>query len=151
MCKTERNPFMRYIFSMLLLIFTLTACGTNNATTPTAPSEQGNTATQEVESPANDPAVLAVEQYLQAKVEGDDEAIRGLLCAEREGDLQQEASSFDAVEATIEGMACTRDGDAVRCEGAIVADYGGENTEFPLAAYRVVEEDGVWKWCGETE
>jgi hypothetical protein len=143
---------MRYIFSMLLLILTLTACGSgNNTATATTPSEQGSAATQELESPANDPAVLAVEQYLQAKVEGDDEAIRGLLCAEREADFQQEASSFDAVEATIEGMVCTRDGDAVRCEGAIVADYGGENTEFPLASYRVVEEDGVWKWCGETE
>lgn len=138
---------MRMIFTVTLLIFTLTACG--GATTPTPLAE--TIVTQEAATGSDDPAVLAVEQYLQAKVEGDDEAIRGLLCAEREADLQQEASSFDAVEATIEGMVCTRDGDAVRCEGAIVADYGGENTEFPLAAYRVVEEDGVWKWCGETE
>lgn len=141
---------MRYLFTLVLLLFTLTACGGGNTTSPTTETTGGN-ATEEANTSASDPAVLAVEQYLQAKVEGDDEAIRGLLCAEREADLQQEASSFDAVEATIEGMACIRGGDAVRCEGAIVADYGGENTEFPLASYRVVEEDGVWKWCGETE
>ena len=39
--------------------------------------------------------------------------------------------------------------DVVTCQGKIVATYGTEDTEFPLASYRVVEEDGEWKWCGE--
>ena len=34
-------------------------------------------------------------------------------------------------------------------DGRIVALYGTEETEFPLVSYRVVEEDGEWKWCGE--
>jgi hypothetical protein len=37
----------------------------------------------------------------------------------------------------------------VRCDGTIVALYGTEETEFPLTAYRVVQEDGEWRWCGE--
>jgi hypothetical protein len=39
----------------------------------------------------------------------------------------------------------------VDCQGKIVALYGAEQTEFPLGAYRIVLEDGQWKWCGETE
>lgn len=132
---------MRLLFVILLIAGVLTGCGGNNtATTDTASGGEA------------DAAVIAVEQYLAAKVAGDDEALRPLLCAEKEADFQQEASSFDTVEASIEAMECSRDGDnTVRCTGQIVAVYGGEDTEFPLSAYRVVEEDGVWKWCGETE
>jgi hypothetical protein len=67
-------------------------------------------------------------------------------------DFDREAMSFDGVEASIEGMACTSDegGDTVTCEGTIVAVYGGENRDFPLGTYNVVEEDGEWKWCGES-
>jgi hypothetical protein len=119
---------MRLFLSVMMLVVLLSACGG-----------------------VEDAAVTAVEQYLTAKVAGDDDALRPLLCAEKEADFQQEASSFDAVEASIEGMECARDGEVVRCEGAIVAVYGGENTEFPLGAYRVTQEDGAWKWCGETE
>ena len=48
-------------------------------------------------------------------------------------------------------MACTRQGDSdvVACTGKIVATYGTENTDFPLVSYKVVQEDGAWKWCGE--
>ena len=40
---------------------------------------------------------------------------------------------------------------AIRCvaAGKIVALYGAQQTEFPLTTYRVVQEDGEWKWCGE--
>jgi hypothetical protein len=48
-------------------------------------------------------------------------------------------------------MKCQRldDSDIVQCDGKIVATYGTEDTEFPLTSYRVVQEDGEWKWCGE--
>jgi hypothetical protein len=48
-------------------------------------------------------------------------------------------------------MACaaTGDGATVSCQGQIVALYGAEQTEFPLTSYRVIQEDGEWKWCGE--
>lgn len=99
----------------------------------------------------DDPAET-VEQYLQAKVEGNGEQIRALLCSEMEMFLDRESHTFDSVSGVeLEDMACQRNGesDVVRCDGRIVALYGTEETEFPLVAYRVVEEDGEWKWCGE--
>lgn len=96
--------------------------------------------------------VQAVEQYLQAKIDADADALGGLLCAEREADLEMEARTFETVaDARLEDVACTFDSatNTVSCEGAIVATYGTEDTSFPLTTYRVVQEDGQWKWCGE--
>ncbi len=100
----------------------------------------------------SDPAKV-VEDYLSAKVAGDEQVIRSLLCSEMEANAFQEIHAFTSVSgAHIEGMECTRvdDSDVVQCQGKIVALYGTEETEFPLTAYRVVQEDGEWKWCGET-
>ena len=102
-----------------------------------------------------DPADI-VESYLQAKVDGDIEAIGSLLCSEMEANLERESRTFESViDVRIESMVCERvedDGvknDVVRCEGKIVALYGAEETEFTLSSYRVVQEDGEWNWCGE--
>ena len=100
---------------------------------------------------ASDPA-KTVEKYLQAKVDRDTQSLRGLLCSAMEADLERESRTFDSVSGVrLEGMACTQVGesDTVRCQGKIVALYGTEQTEFPLVSYRVVQEDGEWKWCGE--
>jgi hypothetical protein len=99
---------------------------------------------------AGDPAGT-VEKYLQAKVSSDADTLRSLLCADMESVLEREIHTFDSIsDVQIEGMACTFDGDAtVNCQGKIVALYGTEETEFPLTSYRVVQEDGEWKWCGE--
>lgn len=99
----------------------------------------------------SDPA-QTVEAYMQAKADADADTIRQLLCAEMEGVFERESRTFDSVSGVhIEGMSCQQVGesDVVACEGTIVALYGTEETEFPLASYRVVEEDGEWKWCGE--
>lgn len=101
---------------------------------------------------STDPGLI-VEQYMQAKVESDGEAIRSLLCADMEANLEREAMTFSGVQgATIEEMACQRVGetDTVACTGQIVALYGTEENVFPLTTYRVVQEDGEWKWCGES-
>ncbi len=98
-----------------------------------------------------DPA-KTVESYLQAKVNGDAKALRELLCSKMEANLDRESKAFASVTGVhIEGMACQRDGqtDTVRCQGKIVALYGAQQTDFPLVSYRVVQEDGAWKWCGE--
>jgi len=100
---------------------------------------------------ARDPA-KTVEKYLQAKVNGDAKTLRSLLCSKMEANLEREALTFSSVTGVrLEGMACERQGtsDTVRCKGKIVALYGAQQTEFPLTAYRVVQEDGEWKWCGE--
>jgi len=103
-------------------------------------------------SGGDDPAA-AVETYLQAKVAGDGDTIQALLCSEQEQNLAREKQTFASVaEAHLEDMACTDAGNGrVTCEGKIVALYGTEETEFPLTNYRAVNEDGEWKWCGETE
>ncbi len=100
---------------------------------------------------AGDPAET-VERYLQAKVTLDADTIRGLLCTELESTLEREINTFrPATGVEIEAMTCNRvDGqDVVSCSGQMVADYGGEDNIFPLVSYRVVQEDGEWKWCGE--
>ncbi|HET6446139.1 MAG TPA: hypothetical protein VFI27_16350 [candidate division Zixibacteria bacterium] len=96
--------------------------------------------------------VETVEKYMQAKIEGDVDGIRSLLCSEMEQFLERESNTFASVAgASIEDMACTAEGDegVVRCTGNIVALYGKEEQEFPLVAYRTVQEAGEWKWCGE--
>ncbi len=103
-----------------------------------------------------DPAVRVVERYLTAKVARDEATVRALLCAEMESVLAREVAAFATVsDAKIENMACTRnDGaDTVTCTGEITASYGVDAapTKFELSTYRVVQEDGEWKWCGEGE
>lgn len=103
--------------------------------------------------PPTDPA-RNVEAYLRAKVERNADAVRRLLCSDLEPQYDIEVTTFEGVSnARIEGMACARVGaaDVVQCAGKIVADYGAEDNEFPLTAYRVALEDGEWKWCGEAE
>jgi hypothetical protein len=119
----------KLILLTLLLTLVLVACG-------------GST--------AGDPA-QTVENYLQAKADGNAETIQQLLCSEMEGVLERESRAFESVSGVhIEGMTCTDEGNGkVSCTGAIVATYGTEDTEFPLTAYRVIQEDGEWKWCGE--
>lgn len=101
-------------------------------------------------SSTSDDAAEVVERYLRAKINGDESMLAELLCDEKVDLLAQEIASFATIDARIQGMACSKDeGDTVTCEGAIIAVYGSEETEFPLSTYRVVKEDDGWKWCGE--
>ncbi len=131
---------------MLLVLFVLfvgIGCGGNDAV--------------DGDGKADAPA-RAVEKYLSAKVAGEADDIRAGLCSEMESVLERELRTFESVSnATIENMSCISDDSGVeqetvvRCTGEIVALYGTEETTFPLAAYRAVNEDGEWKWCGETQ
>ena len=113
----------------ILIILNLSACGTDNTNT--------------------DPAAQTVESYLQAKIDADTDQIRSLICSELESTIELEAASFASVEATIDDMACSSDGNIVTCDGQIMALYGTETREIDLTSYRVVQEDGEWRWCGE--
>ena len=90
-----------------------------------------------------------VEDYLEAKVAGDSDALTGLICSEMADSVTREAASFANVEARIEGMQCTANGNTVTCTGNIIAVYGTDEREFPLSSYRVVQEENQWRWCGE--
>ncbi|MFZ4816011.1 MAG: nuclear transport factor 2 family protein [Phototrophicaceae bacterium] len=117
---------------IMILVLVLAACSTG-ANTADAPAE-------------------AVERYLTAKVSADRDGVAALLCSELESQLMREASAFVSLsEAQLVDMTCTtNDGNAsVTCTGQISAKYGAEVTTFDLASYRVVQEDGEWKWCGE--
>ena len=128
----------RIVLTMILVSLVLTACGGG---------PQGSAPT------TTDAAAKAVEAYLTAKVKVDQEGVRKLLCSEKEKDFDTEATTFLGVTGPkIEGMKCASIGDnKVKCDGKITAQYGTETNEFPLVTYRVVQEDGEWKWCGETK
>ena len=132
----------KLVFTGILLSCVLTACG--GGTPGGAPGGVPG---------GSDAAAKAVEAYLTAKVKVDQEGVRKLLCSEKEKDAETEATTFLGVtEPKIEGMKCTAIGDnKVKCDGKITAQYGAETNEFPLVTYRVVQEDGEWKWCGETK
>ena len=105
----------------------------------------------------SDPAAT-VEAYLQAKAASDLDRMLRLSCAAWEGQAQIEATSFESMNATLDGMAC-RAGEAVDgatrvdCEGQITTVYNGETREWDLGAfpYRLVQEGGEWKMCGYVE
>jgi hypothetical protein len=129
--------FKKLLFIFIAASFVLGAC---SGGTPSSAS-------------SSDDAAKAVEAYLTAKVNVDQDGVRQLLCSEKEKDAETEATTFLGVDQPkIDGMKCASIGDnKVKCEGKITAQYGAEKNEFPLVTYRVVQEDGEWKWCGETK
>ena len=102
---------------------------------------------------AADPAPI-VEQYIQAKANGDEQGIRALICSEMEASIPLETLTFQGIEGVeVAEMSCQQrnNSDVVECTGHITALYGSEVSEFPLTNYKVVQEDAEWKWCGEAE
>ncbi len=123
------------------LVLILAACGGPTGTpAPAAPV-------------ASNASVQMIEKYLQAKITGDEKTLRTLLCSFMEKNLEMEATTFlGTTGVKLDGMACAANGaDKVTCQGKIIADYGQEKNEFPLGTYTVVQEDGEWKYCGETQ
>jgi hypothetical protein len=116
---------------MFLSLLFLSACGNN--------------------APGIDAAGQAVQQYFQAKVAGDLPKVQTLLCKEKEAEAEIEAMSFVGLNAKLTDAVCKKNdnADTVTCTGSIEAEYNSGPTSFPLATYRVVQEDGAWKWCGE--
>lgn len=121
---------MKYITGIILMIV-LAACGGNPG--------------------GGDPAET-VEAYLQAKINADRDGIASLICSEMEADIDAEAATFATVtNPRLEGVECSAtDANTVFCEGDIVATYGTQDRRFELLNYRVVQEGGEWKYCGET-
>ncbi len=106
-------------------------------------------------SQAGDPGVT-MQKYLEARAAADANAIRSLSCAAWEGQAVMQADSFRSMNAKLQDVSCKQSGTAgdatlVTCTGAIVTTYNGENRSWPLSTYRMTQEDGQWKMCGEAK
>jgi hypothetical protein len=101
-------------------------------------------------------ASQVVEDYLKAKVKSDADKLASLSCKDWEAQAQQDALPFQSVDAKLQDMSCTENGQEgsytlVTCEGKIVVAYRGETRELNLSdtIYRAIKENGEWKMCGE--
>jgi len=96
----------------------------------------------------------AVVKYLQARAAADTNAIKSLSCAAWEGQAAAEADSFRSMQAKLDNVSCKASGmdgnyTTVTCIGNIVTTYNGEDRNRPIPSYRVTQEDGEWKVCGQ--
>jgi hypothetical protein len=102
----------------------------------------------------SDPAAT-VQAYLQARVESNADKLRSLSCASWEQDAVKQADSFRSMNAVLDNVTCSvqsQDSSSatVKCDGNIVTTYNGEKRNWALGKYKVVQEGGDWKMCGET-
>jgi hypothetical protein len=104
---------------------------------------------------AGDAPETVVQQYLQARVDGDVTTIQQVSCGAWEANALQQAQSFAAMNAQLQGVTCMAsqqgDGAVVTCSGEIVTSYNGENRTWPIPAYSLVQEGGAWRVCGEAQ
>ena len=104
--------------------------------------------------PAN-PAVKAVESYLNALVNKDSNTLSTLSCADWESNALLELDSLQAVTTKLENLVCAATGTNgsttnVNCQGKILATYNGEDQKFDLSVrtYQVVNQGGEYLVCG---
>jgi hypothetical protein len=102
-----------------------------------------------------DPAVAAVEAYLNALVAKQSDMLSALSCADWESNALLELDSLQAVETRLDGLSCAvtgTEGDTtlVVCQGKILATYNNEDQELDLSVrtYQVVQQGGESLVCG---
>ena len=120
------------IFILLLAALLLSAC---------AASEQG--------------AVQAVETYLQALVEKDQDRLLTGICPAWEADALLELDALSLIQTTLSDLSCEQTAEGadqaeVVCQGSIDATYGTEVQKFDLSGRTfVVQRTGSdWLVCG---
>jgi hypothetical protein len=123
--------YLKVIFLSLVVIIVLAACG------------------------AKGEEAASVEAYLKALTGKDGTRLASLSCAAWEEDAALELDSFQAVDASLQDLACEKTGadeDAalVKCTGKILTTYNQEKQELDLSlrTYRVVQEAGEQRVCG---
>lgn len=101
------------------------------------------------------PAVEAVERYYAAIMAKDASRLSTTVCADFENIAQVELDSFQGVQTELQDFTCRETGKEgeftlVKCDGKILATYGNEVMDFPLAerVHRVKNEGGDWRVCG---
>ncbi len=104
---------------------------------------------------ASDPAAKAVEDYLNALVNKDQNKLSALSCAEWEQDALMELDSLQAVTAKLDNVTCkttatSGDTSDVVCTGSIVATYNNENQNLDLSTktYQVKKVGSDYLMCG---
>ncbi len=102
-----------------------------------------------------DAPARAIEAYIQALVSKDANALSNVSCKSWEDQARIELDGFTAISIKTDSLQCQsgeKDGSnqLVTCKGKIIANYNGENQEFPLdrRTYLAVQEDGEWRMCG---
>lgn len=100
-------------------------------------------------------AAAAVEDYLNALVEKDADALSTLSCADWESSALMEMDSFEAVTPRLDAVSCSETGSddsgtSVTCSGKIITTYDNEDSELDLSrwTYNVVQENSNWLVCG---
>lgn len=101
-------------------------------------------------------ATDAIERYLKAQVTGDSGKLVSLSCPAWEAEAKAAAAAFQAVDAKIDGLECSKAGSEeeytlVTCEGTIVIQYRGEDPRsqsLPEITYLAVKNSDEWKMCG---
>lgn len=100
-------------------------------------------------------ASQTVQDYLQARVEGNLDKMINLSCADWEAQARVEATSFKSMKASLDGVTCKDTGTSgdytlVSCTGKIVTSYNGESREWSVSdhPYRVAKDGGDWRMCG---
>jgi hypothetical protein len=106
-------------------------------------------------SGTGDGAAQAIEQYLKALVNRDQNQMIAASCADWESQAKMEFDSFAAVKLNMQDLKCQVSRQAnpftlVTCTGSIVANYGAEDLKIDIAGrtYRAIQEGGDWRMCG---
>lgn len=99
--------------------------------------------------------VGAVNRYYQAILTQNADQLKTVTCPDFLNTAQTELDSFQGVKMELQGFTCQeagKEGDntLVKCAGKIVATYGSEKMDFPLAdrVHKVQNQGGNWKVCG---
>lgn len=127
----SKSP-LRFLLLILAVSLLLAACAT---------SDQG--------------AVRAVETYLQALVEKDQDRLLAGICPAWEMDALLELDALSLIQTSLSDLACEQTGSEneqalVVCQGSIDATYGTEIQKFDLGGriFLVEKAGSDWLVCG---
>ena len=105
-------------------------------------------------SSADAPA-KAVENYLNALVEKDEDRLSTLVCGAWEADALTALDGLQGVAARLENASCNQTGTdgniaLVNCSGKMILTYDTEDQDIDLSVftYKVIEEGSDWLVCG---
>lgn len=100
-------------------------------------------------------AAQAVEGYLQALADKDQDTLTNLSCNAWQESALMELDSLVGVTAEAQDLICEESGTdgedtLVTCSGKLVLNYNGELQDLDLSGRTLVarQEDGEWRVCG---